>query len=86
MKVVPNEKKLRIGQLVGNKFQLKIRNVENPDSAAKRAEKILEELKNRGVPNYYGYQRFGKNRPNTHLVGKALIKEGVKAAVDWYIG
>ena len=86
MKVVPNEKKLRIGQLVGNKFQLKIRNVENPDSAAKRAEKILEELKNRGGPNYYGYQRFGKNRPNTHLVGKALIKEGVKAAVDWYIG
>ncbi len=86
MKVVPNEKKLRIGQLVGNKFRLMIGNVEDPDLAIKRAEEILEQLKNRGVPNYYGYQRFGKNRPNTHLVGKALIKGGVKAAVDRYIG
>jgi tRNA pseudouridine13 synthase len=86
MKVVPNEKKLRIGQLVGNKFRLMIGNVEDPDLAINRAEEILEQLKNRGVPNYYGYQRFGKNRPNTHLVGKALIKGGVKAAVDRYIG
>lgn len=84
--VIPNQKKLRIGQLVGNKFRLMIREVEDPDSAVQRAEEILEQLKKRGVPNYYGYQRFGKNRPNTHLVGKALIKGGVKAAVDRYIG
>ena len=86
MEVVPNQKKLRIGQLVGNKFRLIIRDVKDPDSAAQRAEEILEQLKERGVPNYYGYQRFGKNRPNTHLVGKALIKGGVKSAVDRYIG
>ncbi|BDZ67416.1 tRNA pseudouridine(13) synthase TruD [Methanobacterium ferruginis] len=84
--IVPHQKKLRIGQLVGNKFRLQVRDVEDPDSAAQRAEEILEQLKERGVPNYYGFQRFGKNRPNTHLVGKALIKEGVKAAVDRYIG
>jgi tRNA pseudouridine13 synthase len=84
--VIPNQKKLRIGQLVGNKFRLMIREVEDPDSAVQRAEEILEQLKKRGVPNYYGYQRFGKNRPNTHLVGKALIKGGVKSAVDRYIG
>jgi len=84
--IVPHQKKLRIGQLVGNKFRLLVRDVEDPDSAAQRAEKILEQLKERGVPNYYGYQRFGKNRPNTHQVGKSLIKGGVKAAVDCYIG
>ena len=84
--VIPNQKKLRIGQLVGNKFQLMVRDVEDPDLAVQRAQEILEQLKERGVPNYYGYQRFGKNRPNTHLVGKALIKGGVKAAVDRYIG
>lgn len=86
LEIVPNQKKLRIGQLVGNKFRLMIRDVKDPDSAAQRAEEILSQLKEKGVLNYYGYQRFGKNRPNTHLVGKALIKGGVKAAVDRYIG
>lgn len=84
--IVPNQKKLRIGQLIGNKFRLLIRNVEDPESAVIRADEILKELQEMGVPNYYGFQRFGKNRPNTHLVGKALIKEGVKGAVDRYVG
>jgi tRNA pseudouridine13 synthase len=81
-----NQKKLRIGQLVGNKFRLMVRGVSDTDNAAKTAEEILNQLKEKGVANYYGFQRFGKNRPNTHLVGKALIKGGVKAAVDSYIG
>ncbi|NYB52936.1 MAG: tRNA pseudouridine(13) synthase TruD [Methanobacteriaceae archaeon] len=86
MDIIPNQKKLRIGQLIGNKFRLLVRDVPDPESAAIRAEEILEQLKEKGVPNYYGYQRFGQNRPNTHLVGKALIKGGIKAAVDRYVG
>lgn len=86
LNITPNQKKLRIGQLVGNKFRLMVRDVKEPDTAAQSAEEILNQLKERGVPNYYGFQRFGKDRPNTHLVGKALIKGGVKGAVDSYIG
>jgi tRNA pseudouridine13 synthase len=84
--ITPNQKKLRMGQLVGNKFRLMVRGVDDPESATQEAQEILNQLKERGVPNYYGYQRFGKDRPNTHLVGKALIKGGVKEAVDRYIG
>ncbi len=84
--IIPNQKKLRIGQLIGNKFRLMVRDLEDSDSAAQQAEEILNILKEKGVFNYYGYQRFGKDRPNTHLVGKALIKGGVKAAVDRYVG
>lgn len=84
--IIPNQKKLRMGQLVGNKFRLMVRDVEDPGVAAQEAQEILNQLKERGVPNYYGYQRFGKDRPNTHLVGKALIMGGVKEAVDRYIG
>lgn len=84
--ITPNQKKLRMGQLVGNKFRLMVRDVKDPEIAAQEAQEILNQLKERGVPNYYGYQRFGKDRPNTHLVGKALIKGGVKEAVDRYIG
>ncbi|MGZ7043533.1 MAG: tRNA pseudouridine(13) synthase TruD [Methanobacterium sp.] len=86
IKILPNEKKLRIGQLIGNKFRLLIRDTENPKADAETALKILAELSERGVPNYYGWQRFGKNRPNTHIVGKMLLENDLKKVVDAYIG
>jgi tRNA pseudouridine13 synthase len=86
LEVKANQKKLRIGQLVGNKFRLLIRETENPAADAVTAAGVLEELKRRGVPNYYGWQRFGQKRPNTHRVGEALIHNDLKGAVDSYIG
>ena len=47
---------------------------------------MVESLKITGVPNYYGYQRFGEIRSNTHLVGKCLVEGNIKKAVDTYIG
>lgn len=81
-----NQKKLRIGQLVGNKFQLLIRETKDPAEDAVTAAEILEILKTKGVPNYYGWQRFGQKRPNTHRVGEAMIRNDLKGAVDSYIG
>ncbi len=81
-----NEKKLRMGQLKGNKFRLNIRNTNDPPEDKKIAQEVLESLEVTGVPNYYGYQRFGKLRSTTHLVGKALVESDVKKAVDIYIG
>lgn len=86
LKIVQNEKKLRIGQLVGNKFRILIRDTADPENDTQVAWKILTQLKEIGVPNYYGWQRFGKNRPNTHLVGKFLVHDDLKGAVDSYIG
>ena len=86
LNIVPNEKKLRIGQLIGNKFRILIRETEDPESDAQTAREILSELSVVGVPNYYGWQRFGKNRPNTHKVGMALVHNDIKGAVDAYIG
>ena len=81
-----NEKKLRIGQLRGNKFRINIKNTLNPEEDKEIAEEVLESLKITGVPNYYGFQRFGEKRLNTHLVGKCLVEGNVKKAVDTYIG
>lgn len=86
LEITRNEKKLRIGQLVGNKFKILIRNNEDPEKDVSTAKEVLSELTRTGVPNYYGYQRFGKKRPNTHVVGKFLIRNDVKGAVDSYIG
>lgn len=86
LKIIQNEKKLRMGQLVGNKFRILIRDSEDPEKDIETTRDILAQLSRLGVPNYYGWQRFGKNRPNTHLVGKFLVKDDLKGAVDSYIG
>lgn len=86
IEIKQNEKKLRIGQLIGNKFRIIIRNTENPENDVKTANNILNKLERMGVPNYYGWQRFGKNRPNTHKVGEYIVQNNIKGAVDSYIG
>ena len=86
LKIMQNEKKLRIGQLIGNKFRLLIRDTEDPEKDSEMATEILAELSKTGVPNYYGWQRFGKKRSNTHLVGKALLENDLKKVVGCYIG
>ncbi|PTD93557.1 tRNA pseudouridine(13) synthase TruD, partial [archaeon SCG-AAA382B04] len=61
---------INIGDLVGNKFEIKLRNVDNP----KRAEDIKKLLQKNGIINYYGPQRFGGIRPITHLVGEQIVR------------
>lgn len=50
--------KLGIGHLAGNRFTVRVR--EAAPEAASRAEAILADLRTRGVPNYFGPQRFGR--------------------------
>ena len=49
--------KLRTGHLRGNRFTILIREV--VESAAERAAKIADRIRQCGFPNYYGAQRFG---------------------------
>ncbi|MBQ6218250.1 MAG: tRNA pseudouridine(13) synthase TruD [Methanosphaera sp.] len=86
LEIKQNQKKLRMGQLRGNKFKINIKNTINPAEDKEIAEEVLESLKLTGVPNYYGYQRFGEVRSTTHLVGKCLVEGNLKKAVDTYIG
>ncbi len=50
-----HNKKLRIGALTGNRFELILRDVSHIDELQKRWLQIIEN----GVPNYFGEQRFG---------------------------
>ena len=86
LKVVRGRKKLRMGQLKGNKFRILIRDIDDIEKSADIANEVLKELQVTGVPNYFGWQRFGKPRTNTHLVGEALIENDLKKAVGRYIG
>ena len=55
--------------LIGNRFTLI---VARAAGYRRRVEEIIEEINGR-VPSYYGYQRFGVSRPNTHILGKHVV-------------
>ncbi|WP_286009417.1 tRNA pseudouridine(13) synthase TruD [Methanobrevibacter woesei] len=86
LKVIRGRKKIRMGQLKGNKFRILIRDIDDVEKSAEIASDILKQLEVTGVPNYFGWQRFGKPRTNTHLVGEALVENDLKKAVGRYIG
>ena len=86
LKVVRGRKKLRMGQLKGNKFKILIKDLDDIEKSADTANEVLKKLEVTGVPNYFGWQRFGKPRTNTHLVGEALVENDLAKAVGMYIG
>jgi len=63
--------KLRPGHLAGNRFVLRIRGAGEAQLPA--AQAVLDVLKRRGAPNYFGPQRFGA-RGDTADLGRALVK------------
>jgi len=73
-------KPIRLGNLIGNKFVIKISN----SKYSKNINLILNELDG-FFPNYFGIQRFGIMRPITHLVGKKIVKDDYKGAVWDYL-
>lgn len=75
--------KLRIGHLRGNRFTIRIRNVDEAALPACRA--ILDVLKERGVPNYYGPQRFGI-RGDSGQLGRLVVAQDVQGFVQALLG
>ena len=57
LQVTRNDKKLRLGALAGNRFELLLRGIAEADRP--RVVRVLERLAERGLPNYFGGQRFG---------------------------
>jgi tRNA pseudouridine13 synthase len=75
--------KLKMGHLAGNIFTIRIRGVDNDAPATAAA--VLAVLSARGVPNYFGHQRYG-SLGNSHLIGRALLNGDFKTAVDTVMG
>jgi tRNA pseudouridine13 synthase len=63
--------KLKLGHLSANRFAIKIRDVD--PTAVVKLKPVLAELERRGMPNYFGEQRFGR-RNNNDLLGAALVR------------
>jgi tRNA pseudouridine13 synthase len=67
-------KKLRPGDLQGNHFRIVLREVEG-DRAAIEAN--LQAVASRGVPNYFGAQRFGHDGGNVEQ-GRAMLAREIR--------
>ena len=62
------------GMLYGNRFRIIVRDIFKDD-----IDRFFSEVK--FFPAYYGYQRFGTIRPNTHIIGKYILMGKFKDAV-----
>jgi tRNA pseudouridine13 synthase len=80
---IRHSNKLKPGHLKGNRFQITIRGVTR--TAAETTAAVLEVLCRRGVPNFFGYQRYGA-QGNSHLIGAALLRRDWRKAIDCLIG
>ena len=74
-------KPIRLGNLVGNKFRIK---VTNSDNNKDKINNIFSDL-NGFFPNYFGVQRFGSVRPITHIVGEKIVNGDYEGAVFDYL-
>jgi tRNA pseudouridine13 synthase len=78
---------IQIGDLVGNSFEVTVRDCSVPMSEAEGiiASDVADIKKAGGFPNYFGVQRFGVVRPVTHLVGERIVRGDFEGAVRTYI-
>ncbi len=80
-----SNKKISLGDLWGNRFKIAVRNIElSQEETLVRVKAITQELL-RGAPNFFGVQRFGENRPVTHVVGEAIARGDIRNAALTYI-
>lgn len=78
-----HEQKLRRGNLAGNRFVIRIRNVDA--SAVVQSNRILNRLAATGVPNFVGQQRFGYRLVN-HKIGRLLVLGRWQEMLDLMLG
>ncbi|KFY02211.1 hypothetical protein O988_02324 [Pseudogymnoascus sp. VKM F-3808] len=84
---------LELGDLTGNEFHITLRDCQFPDAenlddegklalANKVVGGAVESIQSHGFLNYYGLQRFGTYLIGTDEIGKLILKNDYKGAVD----
>lgn len=74
-----HNKKLNIGDLEGNRFIINLHKVSIEE--LNHIQKIIKTISKNGMPNYFGYQRFGKDveenleKAKQIIEGELLIKD-----------
>ena len=83
--ILPTRKPVKLGNHWGNNFTIVIRNIEKKENLENKLKENIIRLREKGFPNYFGLQRFGTFRPNTHLVGRSLLEGKYEEAYNEFI-
>ncbi len=76
------DKRLTSKRLLHNRFRIIIRRARAIPEAINNT---LRQLGERGIPNFFGHQRFGITRPITPIVGKLIMEGRLEEAVSAFI-
>jgi tRNA pseudouridine13 synthase len=83
--IQPSKKPVKMGSHKGNNFTIVLRNIDNIENLKERVESYIENLNKFGFPNYFGLQRFGNYRPNSHKVGSFLMAGNFEKAYKEFV-
>lgn len=72
-----HDKKLKIGDLTGNRFKITLKDVAS--EILPQIYQTLSQIQKHGLPNYFGYQRFGKE---SNFEKSKRISEGEEVLKD----
>jgi len=80
--------KIRMGDLIGNRFTITINRAHKiREEVLKKIEDGKNKKRKQGIflPNYFGLQRFGSSRHNTHIIGYHILKGEFDKAIWNYL-
>jgi tRNA pseudouridine13 synthase len=83
--IYPSKHPVKLGSNRGNHFEITIRNIDPGEIEKKEIEELISELRTLGFPNYFGLQRFGTFRPNSHLIGRFILENEFKKAFEEFV-
>ena len=83
--IYPAKKPVKLGSHWGNNFTVLIRRIENHRNLENRLGKLFNYLNKKGFPNYFGLQRFGSYRPNSHIVGRYILEGNFEKAFEEFV-
>ena len=73
--VCRHSRKLKRGALSANKFKIRLRNLKGSESDWQTRLHLISEM---GIPNYFGFQRFGHQMNNLHRADDLISKNKLR--------
>lgn len=69
LNITRHKNKIKLGHLAGNRFFIRLKKVMPSDFV--KLKNALAKIESEGMPNYFGYQRFGRDGKN-HELGREI--------------
>ena len=82
----PAKEEIELGKLWGNNFTINLRNTpEKFQEVEATLYEWISQINKQGFPNYFGMQRFGQHRPNSHKVGRHVFLGQFQEACEEFL-